>query len=355
MPVFINGGTPSQAGDAYSGAIVSTVKQLLVTIRDALTSSQHTTPWIVVEDNIVASEELIIKGNDSNNNKIQARFHSFKNRTYSNQANSCVSVTIRPLDPTTGAETTAPYSPDWEYMGVQIEEGQNNKFFMVCDEDSFAMSTLPAVGNATGLFGGYLDRLDDTDVNGMYIGLTMCFGDSITRLNPGVDDDASLSYELAYHLPYDAVNRFWTEDTWFRIGQGFEGDGLVTTNSNFPVPFFTCSDFMGQNFFTNSPTFTSNVSFAQSFYGGINALNQKPILSNFYFLEGWNRGFVSTMLGNYRVDPATYARNRVLFRGNVKHLVTGLGSYLAGEQWQAGTGEVYVSTGDLGWQGMRIA
>ena len=353
MTVFINGGAPTQAGDAYPGAIVTSTSQVLITIRDALTNNSHTTPWMVVDDSITTNGTLEIKGNGSNNNKIQALFKARVGRNISQQANASVTLQVRPLDPTTGAITDAPYSDENTALGIQIEEGQNNKLFITCDEDSIVMCSIPTIGNSTGVFAGYLDRLDETDSTAIYIGLPCMWGDRMDLPNPETTSGRENAYEFTLHLPINPGSRGYANNRWYNMYQGYSPTANPGTSSIVDSPLMTVADFMVRSMYTTSSTITNVAAFENIFYGSINGLNSKPILSDYYLLEGKLGG--SGLFGDWITDPGTYQRDEVIYRGKVKNLVTGLCSYNKGEQWQSSTGEVYLSTGNPGWQGMRIA
>jgi hypothetical protein len=340
MTFFINGGNPG-GGNAYPGATVTTMVEALTLIRNSMLNATSGKGWVIGDvDNIEGASQFSIDGTDTSNNKLRMLFTGAANLK-SGMASHAIYVQIRDLD-SAGATISVelPYSPA-NTIAVPLEVGNTNKVFMAIETDSVVICIIPSTGFACSFHAGYIDRLNTSDRMALYVGHPVTYG--------GIPSSPSLAGA-------DAVPGI----SYTRVGKLFES--LAIWGSVAPSPATSTSrdsspllinthDPMDMRLveITNWELNSSTINIMRGVAKGSgNAYTTKPLLAPYYIIETGYKPNPQFSTTNY---PSTV---RLACRGYVRNIVRGMAYMGAGVQWQTDSGEVYMSTGAAGWQGMRI-
>ncbi len=341
MTFFVNGGNPG-GGNSYPGASVSTMADALILIRNSMLNATSGKGWVIGDVNDIAgTSQFSISGTDTNNNKIRMLFKGAVN-TKPGMASHVIYVQIRDLDEALSTVLSeVDYSPA-NLIGVPLEVGNTNKIFMAIESDSVVICTIPSTGFACSFHAGYVDRLLPSDKMAMYVGQPVTYGaiPSSTSLI-GSEGTAGNSYTRV-------AKQFETGNPWLAAVPSTAVSAsrdtaplLINTHDPMDMRLTTFSDWDGTVSGTNIMRGVAK--------GSGNAYTIKPLLTPYYIIEAGYKPGAQYSVINY---PAIV---RLACRGYVRNIVRGMAYMGAGVQWQTESGEVYMSTGGAGWQGMRIA
>ena len=241
----------------------------------------------------------------------------------------------------TGAGTTL--SPD-SILFVNFDAGQDNRIFITADDDSAAISVIPFSQPADGFHIGFLDRRSTADQFAWMVGRILDAVDSsgANHLTSANSNGYANAY-VARETHTDSVN-------WRLLGSVFDqlANAGFTPNAAQPL---TTTDVVTQVLsFSSYTTASASALSYYRFFGGVERDSNVPIIAPYYYLEGYG---ASTQYGS--TTNGLRNANNLYFRGFVKHSVTGMASFAKGVQWNSDTNRVYMSVGDRGWQGMRVA
>lgn len=341
MTFFINGGNPG-GGNAYPGVTVTTMVDALTLIRNSMLNATSGKGWVIGDvNNIAGLSQFSIDGTDTSNNKIRMQFTGATN-TKSGMASHAIYVQIRDLDSAgTIAAAEVPLSPASTHA-VPLEEGNTNKIFMAIETDSVVICIIPSSGFACSVHAGYIDRLNPSDKMAMYIGQPVTYGAIPSSLSLiGSDSVAGNSYTRVAKLFESGL--IWGQVTP-AAALSVDRDAtplLINTHDPMDMRLTLVSSWDS----SLTPTSLSR----GTAKGSGNAYTTKPLLAPYYIIETGYKANPQYSTTNY---PAIV---RLACRGYVRNVVRGMAYMGAGVQWKTESGEVYMSTGGAGWQGMRIA
>jgi hypothetical protein len=91
----------------------------------------------------------------------------------------------------------------------------------------------------------------------------------------------------------------------------------------------------------------------KSYLGQVNGVNNKPVLGDYYYIEG--RGTENNYYRRYNPSENIYLPDQLYMRGVIKYAVIGCASLAPGTKITDTNGNTYLSCGTFGWQGFRIA
>jgi hypothetical protein len=228
-------------------------------------------------------------------------------------------------------------SPTHVLNTLYYVEGITNYLWGAIDQDSGVLATVDSVG----VHFGYLDRPNPSSDR---------WGWMIGNLSPSF----ILSNDQYPGVFY--AKSFLNSTNWKSLSNDFRS--LASTSNIYGVGAYwgvsdrytTC---IGSNpsavgwavFSTNSNT---NVGF-NSNMGQINGVDLKPVLGEYYYVEG------RESLTAYGSAASYEGRSPLLyFRGNVKHCVVGMSSLSNKSQVIDSYGRRFISSGSVGVQGFRI-
>lgn len=223
-----------------------------------------------------------------------------------------------------------------------FEGSLNNRLWLTCDEDSLCLSIFNAgTGNMFGAHFGFCDRIDTTDEWAIYMGYL------------GVQ-----AYVEA------RVAKLFRNDTnlWFVFGNGFDitpdpdssshavpmlhVDPISRAANNQQAPWSPGSFFVWRE---------DDQSVYRLGHGRRNGYNNKPLLDTYAYLEA---DTIETNVDDADINPdgyRCYTSDAIIFRGIIKHAVSGVMGEQPATQCFRSDGSVAMSTGrGYGWQGMNI-
>jgi len=327
MPLtFLNGGAPNYLGFNFTDSIT-------------LLTQMHTT--------LVAAGLTSIT-NTPASNIIELEFNATDN------ADTCA-IRIETDIPQSGVlrlsitmAHTSTYAVSSNVYYAFGTDGQQNRLWLTANQDHLAMCVQNFGGLCTGLHAGYLLRLDSSDTYAFALGIpssSVYRDDGFGGQSP-TGDKVNYTIAQAYH---DGTTN------WFNPANGFR-QNLVEAGGTYPRPgvgpYFGCG-FINRHASCLMP-FSSTISTSASnagrnnTAGNVNGLNNKSILGEYFAVEGriLNNDYGS---GKGELAPSLY------FRGVVQNVVVGMSHLIDGTQIEAVTGERYITTGGLTYQGIRIA
>lgn len=217
-------------------------------------------------------------------------------------------------------------------------EGQQNRLYLCAENDFFSASIYDMFGDRmNGAFCGYPQiKLFPNDQGAWYSGQINSMG--------------CVFVEVARHW---ATNNNWVswEDVSFVSGS----DWNASTSNSYPsqgtFDRFTTALKPYSNYLTNASNRAASV-YAQN--GSLNAVNQLAVLGPMYFVEGLATSTSYPIL-TYQGDNVP---TPLPIKGFYNHLVVGAAYYNQRtiiEDIYSGTNWKYLSVGNRGFQGMRIA
>lgn len=340
MTFFVNGGNPG-GGNAYPGSSQTTMIGALTLIRDSMLNATSGKGWVIGDvNNIAGASSFSVDGTDTNNNKLRMLFTGAVN-TKAGMASHAIYVQIRDLD-AAGTLTAAevPYSN--LFIAVPFEVGNVNKIFMAIEKDSLVLCIIPSSGFACSLHAGYIDRLNTTDRMAMYVGHPVTYG-SIPSSTSALAGEATAGNSYTRVAKLFENNTIWGLVTPVGSASTSRDTSPLLINTHDPMDM-RLTTFTDWDVSVN----TANISRGTA-KGSGNAYSNKPLLAPYYIIETGYKTGIQYSSTNY---PTIV---RLACRGYVPNIVRGMAFMGAGVQWQTESGEVYMSTGAAGWQGMRIA
>lgn len=306
---FFNGGSP-----AYLGQVFTTSTSLLTTIKDNLLSAG----WSLQSDQISANSYVIMKGTTDNTHYCWVKFSTFVQ-------SAGVEERLRIQGDLDGNNTTL--SGTGIYLSYK--PSVNNYLYITADNDSGCICIYPDTSLVTrGGHFGFIDRIDTSDQYAWSVGDL---------------DITGLDNKYVAKSKHNNTN-------WRQISDDFSGSDNCTTmgtNSCAPIQGIFDRYTVAYTFGATSPltnTATSNAAY-QAYNGRVNPVTNYPILDSYFYLEG--RG--STTAYGSSMGGGLY------YRGDIKHAVTGIASYVGAVQLVTTDSQRFISAGGVGWQGFRIA
>lgn len=314
--IFKNGGAPN-----YTGELFRTHEQLLISIRDMLVAAG----WTTLQDSITGSNLLVSRGVSANGDFCYFRFDIL------DWAGVINGKYLRIRGDLDGGGTNL--SPGFNFYFI---EDADNIIFATADSDSGCLFTECFDGTKSNAHFGFMNRpAPGLDTFGW------CIGEMDWRYN-----NVYWAKAVRNAQPWRKVG----DDYYYpdNMGQGRNNISYVGVADRFTVGFSLYGDSSRDHY--NGYNRNSNKNNAYYFWNGsLSPIDNKPILGEFYYLEG--RG--ATNYGSS--DQGTQLSSRMYFRGNIKHVVVGLSSLRAKTQITDNAGRRYITVGNNGYQGFRIA
>jgi hypothetical protein len=300
MTTYLNGSPPN-----YLGVSFTTTTDLLNLIKNTLEGEG----WVTVDDQIVASDYFLIRGQTSNGHNCWVKF-----TMYISSGNKRGIRIQGDLDGTgTNVSSTTTYNPVYY-------EGATNYLYLTCDNDSGCILIIPSQADAIlANHFGFLNRIDTSRSSDWMVGT--------------LSTVLERSY-IARHPRSSAV-------IWQDVGYDFlKSTGAVTGEGNALVHTpcttfdrYTVGTVPYGGYYSYSSSGRNNAYNADD--GALNRLNSLPVLGEYYYVFGYYASL----------------RTSLWFLGTVKHAVVGLRSVTAGTQVVTADNKRYIA-GDE--QGFRI-
>ncbi len=304
--VFLNGGSPN-----YLGEVVTTETELLTEIKTILLSAG----WSTHSDAISASKLLIMRCGLSNGSGTDYGYVRFKTNVVNINSNS---YELEIKGDQAGNNVTVSGTNVLGFIS-----GQNNNLWVTADDSSGCLALQSYDGTMRGVHFGFLDRIAITDTHAWMIGY----------LNNSLAN-SYVSKCFKRQSNWVEMKTFWSSSNEFTsINGGYQGiwdryTTLITT--------------------TPSVADSNRNAGYLAYNGNINGVNNKPVMGEYYYIEGdSNSNNAYTSYDNNR-SPLLY------MRGIVKYATVGLASLAQATQIEDLSGQRYISCGDFGWQGFRI-
>jgi hypothetical protein len=315
----------------YNNSLLTSGTAILVYIRDCLLLSG----WIAITDDITNNNFLKVKGIASNNDECWIEFDL---GTYSSLS------TIRIRGDLDGTNTH--YS---NYFYCQYLENNNNQIYITSSSDAmglFILSSGMSSGNygsaGSGIHCGFLNRFIDyaNDPYAWMVGYIYSF--------PWVRQIAKSAYNATIWQQHCNSNLSDTYALFDHLQNGISNFGSTACS---PM-LGTIDRFIGSDTLRTASwvsPITSNTYSTSNFcqHGGVNPLNDLPVLDTMYISEGAN-------ITGYG-DDGTGLNKGFYYRGEIKFCYVGGSSLPVGTIVEDRNGSQYISTGNEGWQMLKIS
>lgn len=323
MSLIFRNGSGSYEGESFDNQTT-----LLENLRDWL----QLAGWTIRDDFISASQLLVMQGNAVDNNDIC--FIEFRIVDQSGVLNG-KTLEVRGDIDGSGSILSSVYP-------FNFINNSTNIIYLTADDDSFTIFIESNDGQFNNGHFGFLDRLDPNNDT---------FGWMVGRIDWKVTN-ASWAKSYFNNQNWRVVSEdFWYADTETsyaaRNAAPYQGlSDRYTTNFKFVYS-------SNNNWNDDSRSFEDSNSHNIAYYwynGALNPVTQLPVLGEMYYLEGRgsNSNYGSQGQGQYLSSPLYY-------RGSIKHCVIGMASLSVKTQVIDKQGQRYLSVGNKGQQGMRIA
>lgn len=314
--IFKNGGAPN-----YTGELFRTHEQLLLSVRDFLVAAG----WTTIQDSITDSDLLVSRGNSANGDVCYFRFDILE------WTGVIEGKYLRIRGDLDGGGSNLSTGYNFYFI-----ENADNLIYATADADSACIFTECFDGTKSNAHFGFMNRpAPSLDTFGWCIG------------------EIDWRYDNAYWAKAVRDNNL----IWRRIGDDYyRADDMGTGENN--VSYVGVADrytvgfalYGGDREHENGYNRNSDQNNAYYFWkGSLSPIDNKPILGEFYYLEGRGQS-------NYgSSDQGTNLPSRMYFRGSIKHVVVGVASLRAKTQITDSNGRRYITVGNNGYQGFRIA
>ena len=313
--------------DGYDGLPFSTCQEGLELIRDSLIGAG----WFVELDDIDPNFNLQMKGFDEDQdfNKNTCFFKFYKN------ANDNIAM-VGYL-----GNDNNELSPEFEF---KITKNQQNKLWLTCDSGAGALMILngslsqplkqdETCNDLKAVHFGFCKRLLFSDTYGWYIGT--------------INYDMSESY---------AAKLYASGDIWWKLSDSYERYNV----------YYSFGDYDHQLQYRSRPAQgnydrtvalqegwigidhgrSHNAAF-KCYNGALNGVTMQPWVDSYYYIEGYNS---DSAYGNYYANQP----RELFIRGLIKYVCTGVASLKSLELIVDSENKRWLSTNNLGWQGMLI-
>jgi len=316
--VFGNGGTPS-GNNPYVGLSYTTAIELITHIHDVLVSAG----WTLVSGSI-AGANITMEGTSSAGNC----------RTNFTASAGILSVAVGISSIVTSALT------------YQYSTGASNTIFITADTHAGAIANFPSSGvGEVGHF-GFPNLIYSNDSTAIYCGKAFTMADT-TTYPVTMPSGSNTAYDLC-----QVVSAAFSGGPTL-LGDAYSNSATaspLSTGVSYPVhTTFNINSGVRGMAAGNLPSSSTNTNTAYfGHIGGNDTRSNLPIAGPYYYLEG--RGS-STSYGN---TLGTGIAPTLNMRGLIPFLATGFSHLSSFTQWNTSSNKVYI-TGDIGFQGMRIA
>jgi hypothetical protein len=316
---FINGGEPNYLGFPFYSEI-----ELLEKIRDEAVLAG----WTVEDDLISTQSEMTLSAiSGVNAHKCYLVFKVEDNAaiTYGKK------LTL--YGDLTGTGTSISSTCYTTFIG-----GEEGRLWAAITESHMGICTVGTDSNYRGIHGGFCDRVDPINDSGAwYIGY-------IHQIHSNYVARAAHNQEIWRRLNNNNV--FLDQQilsSKYRVEGGSSGctDRYTTSQGGFKAGLF----------YVSAETINDNIPNTYFYKGALNRGTSSAVIGNYYLPEGRNSKY------DWGLKPdSTVLANTMYFRGVIPNLRVGVASLAGGSQVEdSETGERILSTGDITWQGMRIA
>jgi hypothetical protein len=248
---------------------------------------------------------------------------------------------------------------------LQYIPNDNNIIYLTCDNDSFALFISPPIltlvgsnqsmGNA--ITGGFLDRAIDSEndafcwILGYIHSIPWGFQCAKSVLNNNWQQlwRGGAPYETYGGLPNMSVPYQSIANGIAQTGTHVPPHWVTGTCDRFTRSIYPTMAHPGSTTTVGWGPNTAEARFPASLLinGGVNALNGKPVLSPMF----WAEGDVATGYGD---NGSGYSKG-IYYRGVIKHCFAGGASLPINTIVNDRANKQYISTGNLGWQMMKIS
>lgn len=307
---YLNGGSPDYTGFEFNSEIA-----LLTAIKTNLESAG----WTTALDDISGNQSLKMQGTDNGDN-CWVLF----------ETNNDPSETFGKILTIKGdlLGDGATLSPG---ISLQFIDTASNLLWLTADAGSGCLAVRSYTGAITSAHYGFLDRPD-----------------------PALDPTAW----MVGHLFYKQDTAYFA-DLFGYLGNSWKSPYSLANNAD--QPMFTAGTFDRYTVASSQPSGGGNSwNLAQghnpaysAFNGQVNGIDDKPILGDFYYIQGQN-GSSPYDDGNDGYNSNFNTPPKLYFRGSVKFAVIGLASISGGVHVTLANSQRYISGGGRGWQGFRI-
>lgn len=315
VDVFRNGG----AGSEYTGLVFTTITDVLNEFKTTLSGSVG---WTIELDDIAANKKLIMSGTfPGTSHKCYVVMQEVDNPAASN------TKWLRFNGSDDAIETNL--SPDFD---LDFVEGLDNQLWLAANEFSFCAGIRSALGTLKPFHFGqpqHIAIVDDPYPEGAYY--------------IGWLDNTFIG---AYVCKAAHDGTIWRQlsDDFYRTDQ------LDSSTNTFPCQGVFDKHTVSHGRYSSwTNTATQNAGL-YCYNGAANALNSKPVIDgegSYWYVEGKGAD-------NQYTAPAPDLAPPLYYRGYIPFAVTGLASLLTATQAEDGQGRRFI-TGEVGWQGFRIA